>query len=228
GQDFNRLQSLDESYEEDLLSVIIPLRPLYGIQARGLNGIEPVALSIEAMIMDYIHQIRRIQPRGPYQLLGWSFGGNIAHTMAAELERMGDTVDLLVVLDSVLYSKEKQEEELALGESALIEAGLAALERAQQLAKGIADNDSSKDSKTLSRDWNLAMMENRKAAMLHNWKHVAMNICHLTKEYPASIFTGHMMYFSATVPETAGRALSDPFSFDPYTKGGITVQTLDC
>ncbi|KAG0034167.1 hypothetical protein BGZ83_004215, partial [Gryganskiella cystojenkinii] len=212
----------DDSYEEDLLAVIIPLR------ARGLNGIEPVAESIEAMVMDYIHQLRRIQPHGPYQLLGWSFGGNIAHTMAAELERMGDKVDLLVVLDSKLYSKEKQEEEVALGERSLMEAGLATLESVQQLTKGIAENDSNKDSKTLSRDWNLAIMEDRKAAMVQNWKHVVMNIRRLTKEYPSSIFTGHMMYFLATIPETTGWALLDPFSFDPSTHGGITVQTIDC
>ncbi|KAI8345412.1 Alpha/Beta hydrolase protein [Mortierella sp. GBAus27b] len=52
------------------------------------------------MALDYIDQIRRIQPHGPYRLLGWSFGGVVAHTMASHLEQQGEKVVLLGIMDS--------------------------------------------------------------------------------------------------------------------------------
>ncbi|KAF9181906.1 hypothetical protein BGZ49_004776, partial [Haplosporangium sp. Z 27] len=75
--------------------------PIYGLQSRGLNGKEELATSIEEIASDCIKQIRHIQPHGPYHLLGWSFGGNIAHTMAVQLERLGEEVALLGIMDSV-------------------------------------------------------------------------------------------------------------------------------
>jgi thioesterase domain-containing protein len=52
------------------------------------------------MARDYADQIRMTQPEGPYHLLGWSLGGNIAFAVAEELERRGQQVGLLVVMDA--------------------------------------------------------------------------------------------------------------------------------
>ncbi|MCM6773182.1 amino acid adenylation domain-containing protein [Nocardia sp. CDC159] len=76
-------------------------RPIYGIQARGLDGITPLPDSIEAMVTDYVEQMLSIQPDGPFHLLGWSLGGTLAHAMAAELSNRGHSVALLALLDSV-------------------------------------------------------------------------------------------------------------------------------
>ncbi|KAF9162758.1 hypothetical protein BGX20_001605 [Mortierella sp. AD010] len=87
-------------------------QPLYGLQARGLDGMEPMAASIEEMTLDYIGHIRKIQPNGPYRLLGWSFGGTVAQNMAVELERQGEQVSLLVIMDSTAdYSITEAERE---------------------------------------------------------------------------------------------------------------------
>ncbi|MFE0461702.1 amino acid adenylation domain-containing protein, partial [Kitasatospora sp. NPDC058965] len=74
--------------------------PVYALQARGLA--EPTALPdrIEAVAADYLAQLRRVQPTGPYRLLGWSFGGLLAHQMAAQLRAAGEQVELLAVLDA--------------------------------------------------------------------------------------------------------------------------------
>ncbi|MEU8685987.1 amino acid adenylation domain-containing protein [Streptomyces sp. NPDC048611] len=74
--------------------------PVYALQARGLTGTEPVARSMDEMVGDYLDQIRRIQPTGPYRLIGWSFGGNAAQSMAARLRTQGAEVSLLAVLDA--------------------------------------------------------------------------------------------------------------------------------
>jgi thioesterase domain-containing protein len=76
--------------------------PLYGLQARGVRRPEPLPATMVEMAHDYADQIRKVQPAGPYQLLGWSLGGNIAFAIAEELERRGEQVGLLVILDSVM------------------------------------------------------------------------------------------------------------------------------
>jgi pimeloyl-ACP methyl ester carboxylesterase len=85
----------------NLASHLPPEQPVYGIQARGFDDPSLLATSIDAMALDYIQQMRRIQPDGPYYLLGWSLGGNIAHSMATQLEQQGERIALLAVLDSM-------------------------------------------------------------------------------------------------------------------------------
>jgi thioesterase domain-containing protein len=76
--------------------------PLYGLQARGVRRPEPLPVSMVEMAQDYADQIRKVQPAGPYHLFGWSLGGNIAFAIAEELERRGEQIGLLVVLDANL------------------------------------------------------------------------------------------------------------------------------
>jgi thioesterase domain-containing protein len=83
--------------------------PLYGLQARGLRRPEPLPASMAEMARDYVSQIRMTQPSGPYHLLGWSLGGNVAFAIAEELERRGEQVGLLVILDSSLADLETME-----------------------------------------------------------------------------------------------------------------------
>ncbi|MFC3576822.1 non-ribosomal peptide synthetase [Streptomyces yaanensis] len=73
--------------------------PLYGLQSRGLDGVSEPAGSIKEMAADYIEQLRSVQPSGPYHLLGWSYGGAVAHEMAVQLQSSGEEVGALVVLD---------------------------------------------------------------------------------------------------------------------------------
>jgi amino acid adenylation domain-containing protein len=76
-------------------------QPFYGFQSRGLaGGGEPLA-RIEDMASYYVGEMRRVQPRGPYRLGGWSLGGVIAFEMARQLREQGDEVALLAILDSV-------------------------------------------------------------------------------------------------------------------------------
>jgi len=80
--------------------------PLYGLQARGLRRPEPLPASMAEMARDYADQIRTVQPSGPYLLLGWSLGGDIAFAIAEELERRGEEIGLLVILDANLADRE--------------------------------------------------------------------------------------------------------------------------
>lgn len=75
-------------------------QPFYGLQARGLDGIEKPSCSIADMASKYIQEIRTIQPHGAYFLGGNSMGGTIALEMARQLQEAGEEVALLVMFDS--------------------------------------------------------------------------------------------------------------------------------
>ena len=83
-----------------LLRHLDPEQPVYGLQARGLSGVDGLADSVEQMAADYVEQLRKTQPAGPYRLLGWSFGGLVAQAMAGLLEEQGESVEVLCLLDS--------------------------------------------------------------------------------------------------------------------------------
>jgi thioesterase domain-containing protein len=75
-------------------------QPVYGLQSRGVDGGEEPAASVEAMARDYLAEVRRTQPAGPYRLGGWSMGGLVAFEMARLLEADGERVELLALVDS--------------------------------------------------------------------------------------------------------------------------------
>ncbi|MBW3597735.1 MAG: amino acid adenylation domain-containing protein, partial [Planctomycetes bacterium] len=75
-------------------------RPVYGLQALGVDGLHPPHTRVEEMAAHYIEAMRRAQPAGPYHLAGWSLGGNLAHEMARQLAEQGDEVALLALLDA--------------------------------------------------------------------------------------------------------------------------------
>ncbi len=77
----------------------LPNRPLYGLQARALAEADEQVDSIEEMALDYVRQIRGVQPSGPYHLLGWSLGCHIAHAIATQLQLAGESLALLAMLD---------------------------------------------------------------------------------------------------------------------------------
>ncbi|WP_037070300.1 alpha/beta fold hydrolase, partial [Pseudonocardia acaciae] len=75
--------------------------PVYALQSRGLEPGDRPAATMDELAVDYLAQLRAIQPSGPYNLLGWSFGGVAAHAMAGRLQEQGEEVALLAVLDSL-------------------------------------------------------------------------------------------------------------------------------
>src|SRR6201986_2505757 len=52
------------------------------------------------MARNYADRIQEAYPAGPYNLLGWSFGGVIAHEVAIELRARGCSIGGLSILDA--------------------------------------------------------------------------------------------------------------------------------
>ena len=75
-------------------------RPVYGLQARGLYGSEAPHETFEEMAASYLEEVRAVQPQGPYLFAGFSGGGLVAYEMAQTLKLSGESVDLLIMLDT--------------------------------------------------------------------------------------------------------------------------------
>jgi thioesterase domain-containing protein/acyl carrier protein len=75
--------------------------PIIGINQIPQNG-EAEPGSIRDMAKIYADRLQAVYPVGPYKLLGWSFGGTVAHELAIELRRRGCVVQRLILLDPAL------------------------------------------------------------------------------------------------------------------------------
>jgi aspartate racemase len=77
-----------------------PDYPFYGLQSQGLDGKHACHTRIEDMAAHYLNEIRTVQPKGPYQLGGFSLGGLVAYEMASQLQSRGEEVSLLALFDT--------------------------------------------------------------------------------------------------------------------------------
>ena len=84
----------------DFVSRILTNRPVYGIETHGIGRHGEILSTIESMGEFYLTEIRKIQPKGPYHLAGYSFGGFVAFEMARQLRTAGEEVGLLGLIDT--------------------------------------------------------------------------------------------------------------------------------
>jgi len=193
-----------------------PAYPIYGLQAQGI--VEPAELpeTIGAMASGYIRHIQRVQPSGPYFLVGWSFGGALAHEVAVQLQEQGEEVALLAILDNFPPSgaEEVLDEQRVLREFLgrlgheiperdLTPAELAAV--LQQFSNPLSGFD-----------------ENQISNLLDVWRH---NVS-LYQRFSPRRYTGKMVLFIAT----AGRTSESPDaqSWAAYVDGSIESYDVDC
>lgn len=88
--------NLSKHFDED--------QPVYGIQGIKPKGFDGWYESIEAMAAYYIDAIIKVNPKGPYALAGFSFGGIVAFEMTRQLKAQGKTVSMTALLDSYVDS----------------------------------------------------------------------------------------------------------------------------
>jgi thioesterase domain-containing protein/acyl carrier protein len=74
-------------------------RPFHALRARGFGEGETHFGSFDEMVSTYVAAIRRVQPRGPYAVAGYSYGGAVAFEIAKRLEAEGDEVGFVGVFN---------------------------------------------------------------------------------------------------------------------------------
>ncbi len=86
----------------DFLDSLRVSSPIYMGHPRGLDGAEPPLTDINAIVEDQTGLLRSVQPRGPYRLLGYSWGGVVALEMARRLKAEGETIAFLGAIEPEL------------------------------------------------------------------------------------------------------------------------------
>ncbi|MCR8642843.1 amino acid adenylation domain-containing protein [Paenibacillus sp. N1-5-1-14] len=196
--------------------------PIYGLQARGIGQEEPLPSTLEAMTADYIAQIQSIQPHGPYRLLGWSLGGNVAQAMAVQLQQAGEEVEFLAMLDAFpshyLPIRDEVDEEEAL--TAL-------------LALGGYDPDSLGDV-PLTMASAIEILRSDSSALASLDEHVIMNLrrtyensVRLLASYVPQRFVGDLLFFHSTIIPDWFDPI-DPNMWIPYIGGQIERHDIAC
>ena len=79
---------------------ISPDIAVYGLNCPYMKTPQNMKCSIEAITPRYLQEIRRRQPAGPYYFGGWSAGGICAFDAVQELDRCGEKVERLILIDS--------------------------------------------------------------------------------------------------------------------------------
>jgi thioesterase domain-containing protein/aryl carrier-like protein len=89
----------------DMIAALPFLGAVYGLAVTARPFHPNVPPTVEREVRDAVAAIRRIQPRGPYRLLGFSFGGVLALEVARALEAEGEEIEFLGMLDSPLSDR---------------------------------------------------------------------------------------------------------------------------
>lgn len=76
-----------------------PVARVFGLQDKARDGCDVTLPEVAAA---YLDQIKTVQPAGPYLLVGWSFGGVVAHEVARQAMAAGSGIGLLCVIDTKL------------------------------------------------------------------------------------------------------------------------------
>ncbi len=81
-------------------------QPVYGLQSRGYSSDLNPLTHVEAMAAYYIEAMRSVQPHGPYQICGHSFGGVVAYEIGQQLRAQGEAIHLLGVIDTLFQENQ--------------------------------------------------------------------------------------------------------------------------
>jgi nonribosomal peptide synthetase DhbF len=194
-------------------------RPIYGLQTSSIAAATPLPLSLETMADDYIHSIRELQPGGPYHLLGFSFGGLVAHAMACRLQQDGEEVALLVLLDS--YPRVEVTQPEVRGRKELLEF------EAELLGLGAEDLGGAIDLSAIVRAARRTgrVLAGLEAEHAERFLRIAKHDALLARDFRPGLFEGDLLLFRASGEH---EEISSNEAWAAHVTGRIEVYGIDC
>ncbi len=198
--------------------------PIIGINEIPQKG-EAEFRSIRSMAASYADRLQTLYPDGPYNLLGWSFGGPVAHELAIELRRRGCVVQRLILLDPGGHS----------GNGAINQVPDKSQIESRILEEFLRSNriDIPEQSELLTYQQVEELLHQQAAEVVLPPRQLFefmvrtghANQLYLAKHEP-DVFDGDMIIFAAR-----SRNENDPShlqNWRPYVAGDITVHPVDC
>ncbi|MFE2596935.1 amino acid adenylation domain-containing protein [Streptomyces sp. NPDC059396] len=200
--------------------------PLYGLQARDVDGAGELPGSIREMAEEYVNELRTVQPSGPYHLLGWSMGGRVAQEMAVQLQEDGQQVALVIMGGyapapfGTLNSDETGRESADLIRQAIQERDGSDHDDHADASDVLDEAPSLRDLAGLPDYFRSEISEEEAEVRA---RIIANNTRIYVKHYPRR-FHGDLLFISSDeLDDGSGRAM-----WQPYTSGRISESRLPC
>ncbi|HWM05085.1 MAG TPA: amino acid adenylation domain-containing protein [Actinophytocola sp.] len=206
-------------------------RPVYGIQATGLDGTSELPGSLKEMAAHYVERIRTVQPDGPYHLLGWSMGAMVAHEIATQLRQQGAEVGLLANLDQPPMTPDMltiDEDEAGPGDEQNILAALLDFAGHDPATFGDEPLEHAKVMELLRAEGSaLASLDEERILRIGQ---VSDNNLQLLLDYRPEVFDGDVTLFvAAPDDDTAEADIAKRVTMTtPFVSGRLDVVPVDC
>jgi thioesterase domain-containing protein/acyl carrier protein len=196
--------------------------PIIGIQ-QILQSEESEPRSIRDMAKNYADRIQRIYPDGPYNLLGWSYGGVIAHELAIELQQRGCITSLILLDAQPIIDSRMVLHDYAIDESHIVKQvlefyGVSTPEPNESLTY--------EQIEELVREHEAIELSQHKDLLQLLLQNLNTNLA-LYRDHEPDVLDGDMIIFSA-VRDESDRSSFLQESWRPYVAGGITVYPIQC
>jgi len=172
-------------------------RPVFGLQPLPLDGKHHIPRTIESVAADYVTEIRRVQPQGPYFLAGYSFGGLVSFAIAQQLVREGECVSFLGLIDTELRFSRKPVH----GFQDLLFRGLRFVK-----------------AEVLFRRYDYRLRQGRSIPFKHRYPYYRELSKRASRSYVPKPYSGQITMFSS-----AGNSERQRTHWGPLAHGGLTV-----
>jgi enterobactin synthetase component F len=215
-----------------LLRHLDPTLPIYGLQSRPLRDGKTLPTSIEEIAADYLAEIRKIQPSGPYRLIGRSLGGLIGHSIAEQMQADGEEVEFLAMIDSYVFTS--REFATPRSEADEVRAVLSFLnapvqhnqmpETLQELATVLVQTYDPRSVPLLQE------IVKRNPQFIHNLCAVMIRHLELARKFVPGRINADLLFFQATEHNGNLDGILDrnPHGWRPCLDGRIEVHDLAC
>ncbi|MEU7827689.1 non-ribosomal peptide synthase/polyketide synthase [Nonomuraea sp. NPDC049129] len=196
--------------------------PLYGLQSPLLSRTTHLPATMLELVKEYAGLIDRTAPEGPVSLLGWSFGGAVAHQVGVRLAAGGREVAFLGMLDTRKDFAERPE---GAGDRSSAIADLLT-EMGCQVPEGRRATLSIADAVGFVRDLGggVAALEDAQIARVVE-NYLAGD--RLMERAVYGVFPGDVVFVDATVPEQ-GFAGTASEQWSGYVGGELRTFAVEC
>nr|ARU08075.1 MlcM [uncultured bacterium] len=207
-----------------LVRHLSPDVPVYALQASGFSTGSALPSSVEEMAASYVARMLSVQPEGPYRIIGWSFGGLVAHAVATHLQSLGHEVSLLALLDAFPPTTSAGE----LDPHAVLAANMR--------ASGFSfDEDELRNDEqgVLKAFTEFLRHENMAVSLAYldeeelvNAKNVYLNNIRLMRRFTPAEFAGDVVFFAATKVAKDKLDRARPEAWNPHISGTLTAHPV--